>query len=74
MRTFTVRVDGDANDDRAVLVLGSRPDGHLLVSDPEQDGRLRWVPAEASRLSAVHLDQDEREWWRGFAAAPDHGH
>lgn len=73
MRTFTVRVDGDPVGDRAVLVLGSRPDGHLLVSDPDQDGRMRWVPADACRLSAVHLDQDQREWWRGFAP-PEHTH
>lgn len=74
MRTFTVRVDGYEVEDRALLVLGARADGHLLVSDPGEDARLRWVPAEACRLSAVHLDQDEREWWRGFAAAPDHSH
>jgi hypothetical protein len=72
MRAFTVRVDGDAVEDRALLVLGARADGQLLVSDPEQDGRLGWVPAEACRLSALHLDQDEREWWRGFAGPPPH--
>jgi hypothetical protein len=74
MRTFTVRVDGDADQDRALLVFAVRADGQLLVSDPEQDSRLRWVPAEACRLSAVHLDQDEREWWRGFAGPPEHQH
>ena len=73
MRTFTVRVDGDAVGDRALLVLRTRDDGQLLVTDPEQDGRLRWVPAEACRLSAVHLDQDEREWWRAIAAG-EHAH
>ena len=74
MRTFTVRVDGDQVEDRALLVLGARADGHLLVSDPGQDARLRWVPAEACRLSALHLDQDEREWWRGFAGPPEQSH
>ncbi|MGE5597141.1 MAG: hypothetical protein ACM3S1_14050 [Hyphomicrobiales bacterium] len=74
MRAFTVRVDGDQVEDRALLVLGTRADGQLLISDPGQDARLRWVPAEACRLSALHLDQDEREWWRGFAAPTEHGH
>ena len=74
MRTFTVRVDGDQVEDRALLVLGARADGQLLVSDPGQDARLRWVPAEACRLSALHLDQDQREWWRSFAASSEHGH
>ena len=74
MRTFTVRVDGDQVEDRALLVLGARADGQLLISDPGQDARLRWVPAEACRLSALHLDQDEREWWRGFAGPPEQSH
>ena len=72
MRAFTVRVDGDAIPDRALLVLGARADGALLITDPDQEARLRWVPAEACRVSVLHLDQDEREWWHGFAGPPEH--
>lgn len=66
MRLFTVRVDDDPQSERALVVLAIREDGALLLTEPDNDDRLRWVPAEWCRLSTFHRTQDEREWWRGI--------
>ncbi len=68
MRTFTVRIDGDEYPDRAWLVMGITGAGDLLI-ESENGGPLRVVSLAACHVAQVYLNQDEREWWRGLAAA-----
>lgn len=72
MRVLTVIPPGRQS---GWLVLAIRDsDGALLLSNPDRERQLEWVPAESCRLGAFILTAEERAVWAEIAERPSGGH